>query len=88
MAAAISMLPSQAPSIRAKLFRLPPASTTAMFISVPCSSAAARAASRTLCACARLRSWVESGARAGFAAATGALEGAAACSTLSFGAAL
>jgi hypothetical protein len=42
---AISIDPSQAPSIRENAVRLFPASTTAMFIGTPMSSALARAAS-------------------------------------------
>jgi hypothetical protein len=49
----ISMLPSQAPSIRAKALRLPPASTTAMFIKVSISVAFFIAVSTRTCACAK-----------------------------------
>src|SRR5919108_903354 len=52
----MSMLPSHAPSIRAKAFRLPPASTTAMSIKVPISSAFLMADSTAALAWSRLRS--------------------------------
>src|SRR5919198_2795400 len=47
---AMSIDPSQAPSMRAKAVRLLPSSTTAMFIGTPISSALARAPSTTSCA--------------------------------------
>src|SRR3954453_15998627 len=51
---AMSIDPSQAPSMRANAVRLLPSSTTAMFIGTPISSALTRAASTTDCAALRV----------------------------------
>ena len=55
----MSMLPSQAPSMRAKALRFPPASTTAMFIKVSISAAFCCAASTRACACAKVMSPID-----------------------------
>ena len=51
---ATAIEPSQAPSCRANAARLLPASTTATFIATPISSALARPAATTVCACCRV----------------------------------
>ena len=61
----MSMLPIHAPSIRACATRLPPASTTAMFIGWPISAALASPASMTRRACASVTLTVSSLSRPG-----------------------
>ena len=56
MRSAMSMLPKKASSMRAKAFRLPPASTTAIFIGTLMASALACAERTTACACASVMS--------------------------------
>ena len=52
----MSILPRKAPSMRQKALRLPPASTTVMFMGTPCFFANSRAPSTTVRACSSVMS--------------------------------